>query len=241
MFKCVHKRRLHWFPCEPLDGHTQKDTLINSLNVCEGAMHPCKHDGENGHCLWRARGIVGPGRSWVKKFQMVLWPIVMQDNPKSGNQQQYQVVLSTHRRRRWTGNKNRACWASPRGLRMSEQHSNTSWAGGLKTDVWWLSVKLDGTWIIYISEKHMAVCVSVYMNVYTFIRCLTVRRKMCQEKLFRVTVQDGIPVNKNCSQKLLWQPLTEPALSGCEGQRDLQWEQRLYHIFATSGNVRCYS
>lgn len=152
MFRCVHEYGLHWFPCEPLDGHKHKDTLINSLNVCEGehhpkvAMHPCVHDGENGHCLWRARGITVPGSSWEEKVQMVLWPIVMQDNPKSGYQQQYQVVLSTHRRRRWTRNKNRACWASPRGLRMSEQHSNTSWAGEHKTDVCWLSVKWDGTW-----------------------------------------------------------------------------------------------
>ncbi len=131
VFVCVHRRRLHWVPCEPLDGHKHKDTLINSLNVCGGeprprvVMHPCGRDGEESHRLWRARGRAVPGSSGVELVQTVLRPIVMQDNPKSGKWQQHQVVLSTNRRRRWTESRNRACWASPGGLRMSEQHQLT--------------------------------------------------------------------------------------------------------------------
>lgn len=53
-------------------------------------------------------------------------------------------------------------------------------------------------------------------------------------------MQDDIPVNKNCSVKLLWQLLTELALSGCEGQKERQWKPRLYRISATSGNVHYY-
>ena len=127
----VHKHRPHWLPRGPLDGHKHKDTLINSLNVCEGerrprvAAHPCVHDGEESHCLWRARGRAHPGSAGVEPVQTVLWPIVLQDNPKSGNQQQHQVVLSTQRRRRWTGNRKRACWASPGGPTMAEQHQLT--------------------------------------------------------------------------------------------------------------------
>lgn len=88
---CVDKRRPHWLPCVPLDGHKHKDMLINSLNVREGehppsvAMHPCVHDGEESCCLWRARGRALPGTLGRELVQTVLWPIVMQDNPKSGN------------------------------------------------------------------------------------------------------------------------------------------------------------
>lgn len=48
-----------------------------------------------------------------------------QDIPKSGNRQQHQVVLSRHRRGRWSGNRNRAERASPGGARLSEQHRLT--------------------------------------------------------------------------------------------------------------------
>lgn len=36
VFVCVDKHRPHWLPRGPLDGHKHKDTLITSLNVCEG-------------------------------------------------------------------------------------------------------------------------------------------------------------------------------------------------------------
>lgn len=230
---CVDKCRLHWLPCGPLDGHKHKDMLINSLNVCEGehpprvAMHPCVHDREESRCLWRARGRAVPGTLGRELVQTVLWPIVMQDNPKSGNQRQHQVVPSTlGRGGRWTKKRDRACWARPGRLRLTEQDQLT------KEDM------MCGDWLQhgFVLPTWWGVCVCFFLceRVRHLLGALP-RKNVCG--CVCVYVQGVIPVNKDCSDEH-W---LNPALSECEGRSNLRRALRLCHISATSGNVRGYS